>query len=1361
MVTSTRGSSSAGRRVSFDTAAPVEVVSPPDDNEGQELKIWTPSPQRRKGKKGNRRAPAETREVKIWSPSQGPKTNRRLQKTNAAAATTTTTTKETVVVVGVVPSPEATMLPEVAAATAVTPAPKRSWSPLRRSRKHKGAVTTVEKTITTTITPDKNKGRSAPVTPSRARTTSTTTSTTPTTATTTTASPRRRGWFGGRRARQAVVVPPPTQTYRQQALERETVKLVRTLVSSPSPGGGAPLSAEKVQEAYLKAIDLQEECHQLKTTNTSDKAVSSPQERKAAATRIQQLQMELSAAQKAASHLAADNQKYEDEQYALAEKFEAAQAKIFILERLHQELSADPSYGSPPSQHTDDLDALRDQLLAAKRAMVEMQAENTELSKVKQTTMEEDRATEATEVATEGSDNATEDSFELQLNLQKELAKITARVHRLEEENALYAEKQRKMEDLLKSIAGLEEEKDKLVNENEDLKSQLVKEKAEKLRAVQAAKVAPSHKDMVLSSSQLATATTIIGRLTEECKTLSEREKELRGQLKRLETKNKNQKDIFHTALEIKQVEMKIYEQESKMSTRRVDELNQTVVELRSRPERSVPAPVAIPTVDPTAMVALRRRLNETENKLRYAESHNQDMEDRIDSLEEELQDRQLRVSQLEEVLDTQTEALKVEMEQETAHLSNQISELSSLIRGKDDELHKMQDELDDERKESEYRTQVRVNELNEQLHEYEMSLEEREERIHHLEEKVSVQDEQLAKRKASPRSVNDAGGLEEEEGSTRLSKLDALRAKIGQNERLMRAKLDRVQEIDRASSFDDGISPTAAGNNSRENSPEPMMVFATPVSDERVIEMVASLRTSEKRIDDLQSQLADAQARLSQVQDTTQEATDERYADMEKSLNQGEERIRDLKFQLAKAQTRLNEAAARKMEQQETEAKGDLATAEQQEEEAASLRRLLESLQESSEEVTRLRSKVVSAEGRIQELQSQQNDLSRDESAASSARDLAEINALQEDMEEHRQKFEDESDKRKAALIKIESVEKERDGALQKLQDAELKLLAKESAIDEMVRDLDEAKSTILNNRKHMRKNSLIPEGRVARLEAELADAREQLTEADMKIEMMEKFIEEEVGADESRSNNESAQVEADIQRKDEQMKLLRTDTDRVRKDLLRAKERVENLEMERNYSTAKLKELSSVVQTKAGTEAEIQLYNKCIECAELSADKDDLSNKLRSGHATIKRLEQEIKATQEMVTGITQSWDTMASADENISRLKKEHQESIAKATTLSIELAESQMEIHQLADKLSSAERANKAYAEELNGRTNLLSWNGMTGRSNSRQSSHSPERREESTETRRMKQRIALLEDENAAYSASLTAFKSMQ
>ena len=1247
--------------------------------------------------------------------------------------------------------------------------PQRSWSPLRRTRRPLAPPPLPPQPLQPPKQPQPTSDQDAAselsgMSSSHASssqvsiTTPKRTSTGSSTATakvtkTRSVSPRRRGWFGRSHSHQQSQHKQKLKQQQQQnspkkdttapletvaelsmddSIHRETQKLVRTLCAQSNSITPKPLSAEAVQEAYLAALELRE---------SSQK---SPQELQEAQSRVKQLQMELKAAQKAAAQLASKNLVYEENIKAMAEDLEKARSRVHELENASR--SWDDSSESTQS--------LRDQLRNAKSALMEMQAENDLLKKK----VEHARAwdDQSTQLSTYDSVN---DSFEMQLRLQKDLAKVMARVHRLEDENAQYAEKQSKMEEIIRKVDALEQEKENLSKENETLKKQLEAEKAETARAREAAKSAPSHKDMVLSSSQLATATTIIGRLTEECKTLTNREKELKEKLKRLETKNKNQKEIFSTALEIKQVEIKIYEQESKMNARKVEELNKTIDDLHYHQSSTATASQVPSSEDVEAITDLRNSLRETADRLEQAEANNQQLEDKIDFLQAEVEDRKTRIKELEELIELESNQDKSDVEKQAAQLAIRVQELSRIIKGKEEELQKIHEELEDERKESEYRTQVRVNELTEQLNDYEMSLEDREVRIHQLEAKLTEKEHQLANMKTSPRSVMSCD--DDDSTSQHSAKLEAIRRKMGTYENLMRAKMSRIQE---GPSFHNGMQDTStrtptSASTLRGESPPPMMVFATPVPDTRVVEMEASLKASDKCVTELRAELADAQRRLAQLQQSYAQESNKGYEKTEESLERSEAQIVSLKEQLDDAMHRLNETEAKRVAEQ-NESKSTIARLSGELQSGQSrLEKLQEAFEESGNEVVRLRAVVADLESKVEEIQNDQNDFSREESTVFSMKDQAAMNALEDELEEARQRFDDACDRNKDLTFQLEVTENERNQAIDKLQQAEVLLLERQSNIEDLLNELDEAKSALERSQNQMQN------GHLAQLEAELKEAKERVSEADMKIEMLEQFIEEETAASVGQSLPSSSnrlspmQAEADIKRKDEEMRLLREEMEKAHKELLRSRERIENLEMERNYSTAKLKELSGIVKAKSGSEAEIQLYNKCIECAELSADKDDLSNKLRASEATIKRLEQEVSATKGMVNDLSQSWDTAASADENVSRLKREHGESVTRAATLSIQLAESQMKIDQLADKLATVERLNKSYAEELNGRPGILRAMTMTrSRSNSRHAS--PERKSDAAEMRKLKQRIALLEDQNAAYEASLTAFSSL-
>jgi len=138
-------------------------------------------------------------------------------------------------------------------------------------------------------------------------------------------------------------------------------------------------------------------------------------------------------------------------------------------------------------------------------------------------------------------------------------------------------------------------------------------------------------------------------------------------------------------------------------------------------------------------------------------------------------------------------------------------------------------------------------------------------------------------------------------------------------------------------------------------------------------------------------------------------------------------------------------------------------------------------------------------------------------------------------------------------------------------------------------------------------------------------------------------------------------------------------------------------------------------------------------------------------------------------------------------IKKLKEEHEESLAKTTELSIQLAESQMKIYELNDKVSQATkqadldrsssvhsgiRFFKRFVDEgighgsshNGGRRRSLDFTDSGHDSTFSQDSwlesiDEKSQKDAAAKMHRMEQRIAILEDENAAYAASLTAIKS--
>merc|ERR1712226_1271878 len=210
----------------------------------------------------------------------------------------------------------------------------------------------------------------------------------------------------------------------------------------------------------------------------------------------------------------------------------------------------------------------------------------------------------------------------------------------------------------------------------------------------------------------------------------------------------------------------------------------------------------------------------------------------------------------------------------------------------------------------------------------------------------------------------------------------------------------------------------------------------------------------------------------------------------------------------------------------------------------------------------------------------------------------------------------------------------------------------------------------------------------------------------------MLEEFIHEDSQA---AMNSSSASAEDKGSLQEKEIEDLKSAAETAKAHLARARSNVEGLELEQAHSQAKLSQLSSLLEKRERDETDMQLYKKCIEVAEVSADREQLSQKLRMANAVIKRLEEELEGTN------------------GESEVK-----SIASAAQMSIKLTETELKLDKLREKLSNAEKEARILRDE-NDKISKSSKGGLNGDDE-------------------LSNKMKFLEEQNAAYAASLKALR---
>jgi chromosome segregation ATPase len=541
----------------------------------------------------------------------------------------------------------------------------------------------------------------------------------------------------------------------------------------------------------------------------------------------------------------------------------------------------------------------------------------------------------------------------------------------------------------------------------------------------------------------------------------------------------------------------------------------------------------------------------------------------------------------------------------------------------------------------------------------------------------------------------------------------------------------------------------------------------------------------SNERLAQMQDQLFLAQSNMEDVRTKAVQVEEAQRLEMEQSLQASNDRILQLQEQLAQSQLLLKTAEDRASKEAELQQK-EVSEARKADDER--IRQLQEQLDHKSatgdasnhreteisdERIVMLKEQLAAAQARLSQVTNSEppsdellgGDEFLVEKVSSETQD--QLSALQIELEQECSRHRETQHAYEMLARQVEVLEEERENTVGQLQEAEVELLGLQLKYEEMESALASAASQVKEaNALMAQSDSSTGNEHLAELENKLKRKNALLRKADKKIEILEQFIQQEKQVLANDHQGEIERLEALVKEKEGEANAVRAEMEELRAQIDSMRNRVEQLEEERNHNRAKLSELSGILQVRGKNQVEFQLYNKCIECADLTADKDSLQHKLRAAQATAQRLEQEVSMTRELVQNMSQSWDGAMSSDESVVRLKREQEQSLTKAMELSIQLAESQMQIDDIRERLNNAERANRSYAEQLargtqgrgnfqdriveliHGDTTVTSGGNCTSDNNNNDEA-----------MRRMKQRIELLEDENAAYVASLSAVKS--
>ena len=990
----------------------------------------------------------------------------------------------------------------------------------------------------------------------------------------------------------------PTTQHSFTAAHISTTKIVQALVDDSD----AEMSPETAEDALRELEALQLEVTQLRASAV-----------RGSGDEIRLLQTELDAARKAVSQLEGLNKNYRKAQKQMLKDLQDSQAELekFRQERAH-------------SKYSGDSQKLAEELASTMAELLALQGQHHALLKSQAESNQE----------TENSMQYAIDSAadEARLNLQKDLAQAMATISKLQEENDSLRQRLSRLESVEQRLKQAEQERDEYL-------SQLNDQEARYLRGL-----APN-------------ASAVVNRLQKEKKQYQTRETALKDKIAKLEMKNENQKNIFQTAVEIKEVEMKITQKERDILATRLEEYKQH----RSMQDDSK-----------------RKELDELQSRLRSAEEESREytihidtLSDQIEDLKKEVASKNVQVEALEQLLNETQAQAESRVEEATVDLNNEIISLKQQIGERERSISDLQERSQLESFKARRVMDEKVTKLQKQVEEFEQSINSRDETIRKLEDDLKIRSNELleekrrSNRRFTPprREGDDAVGSPrsagEDKNAGHSDRLAALRSRLGNYESVMREKVAAIRQMDQ----------DASSTSSQSSQPEPLTA-APPMQNDKIAEMEQSLRARDTRIKELEGELANAKAVL--------EKAKERELEREDSDDSSQE-----------------------------------------------IQELIESLKASDDRVTLLHQQLEEARERLAEVESQTEHTSSSLPLASSHAPSS-VGTSGESARGQSLEVEQLTER----LSQKEKVLLELQDKIESLLEEKGKAAARQRELESQLREVqskNESNEAQLASAQNVNGNFSPEDGkRIKSLEDELAITSKKLELADAKIEMLEEFIHEDqhsqlnisIGSTLEGGLEDVGELKTALIERENEASELKKAAETAKLQLIRARSSVEGLEQERAHTQAKLAQLQSLVEKQSRDETDMQLYKKCIEVAEISAEKEDLTQKLRMANAVIQRLEQEFEGN-----------DNGNNEDK-----------SLASATAnASIKLTETELVVDDLRGKLVAAEKANRELRENNEKLNKTIKGDAPSADEG-------------------MKERLNFLEQQNAAYAASLKALR---
>ncbi|KAL7579467.1 hypothetical protein ACA910_007851 [Epithemia clementina (nom. ined.)] len=1054
-----------------------------------------------------------------------------------------------------------------------------------------------------------------------------------------------------------------TTNSNDSSSKTEEIFAIKKIVQSLNKSHEAVVTTDSADQALRELRSLQTELHELRAHGS---ILQSEKDK---------LRMELGAAQKAAAQLEALNKSYRKNQKQMLLDLQQAQRELEHYQTVSNSLN---------NSSADEAQRLAEELASTMAELLALQEAHQALLGSKN----RPRGAAAVEGAELSGEDGADDSEHLQqetlLNLQKDLAEAMATISMLEENNETLRKQLKKRDKLEERFKRVQAERDELAAQLRDHQLALSNS------------VAADGSD-VQDRASLVT----IERLQKEKKRLLSKEYVLKEKIQKLEIKNKNQKAIFQTAVEIKHVEMKINQKERDILAHRLSEVKKDFIAAQTDPSMA------------EELRVLKARLQQAEAE--RESSMEQEGEEGCRALPsqktlqqqmaQEIENQKIEIERLEKKLQEQEIESQKRLDDAVEDLSNQISELDQKIQKKEEEMAGLQDRSRLEAFKARRLMEEKVGELQLQLDEYEDRLINREQQIKQLDEEVRVRQSELEELKAKSllqqqqQPQQQRRGSDRPQSSGRSDRLSELRNRLDNYETLMRSKVQNIRKMDSPTKNDGSCS----GDGS--SSPEEQSFLSQEKTETSlvVVEMsAASLPPAEERQEE-EAVAADTASYM------------EKIREMEDSLQKGQAQIVELQAELATVRSQLDNAKKDLSAELEKRKSYELEAAQKSQ---ARIAEFMQCSKESEEQASVLKAELDVASSNLTEAQSTLAKLTseaaeRNEQEKSQQIERDTLVALLAEKEESCCELQKQVEDLEKQVATANETRKSTERAL---HDAQAKFESMEAQLLRVSQQMAEK-----GDDESLSKGSDVKDDRVRSLEQELASTSAKLAEAESKCEMLEQFIHEDSQANFGGLGSSSdtlvdvVSLKEALREKEKEIEVLRSSAKVSSDQLVLARRNVEELEIERALCQAKVYQLSATLEKRGDGETEKQLHQKSLQVAEATAAKDKLNQKLQEAEAVIKRLQSELESHN-------------GPEDRSVS----------SNATQLNMRLAETEVKVDILRGKLSAAEKK----ARELEQQNEKLS-------RNSREGTGAPDE---------MLTKMKFLEEQNAAYAATLKALR---